>query len=91
MENEVFTEAVPTTLIMTFLMIVLVFNVTLDDGRGSILVGDDGVGAILFSVTFATSALSAGLGLAKCLKVSAYTLQPPDLQTILTRKFQFHI
>ena len=56
--------------------------------------GDDEEGIvkkILFFVTFATSSLSAGLGLAKCLKVSAYTLQPPDLQTILTRKFQFHI
>ena len=90
MENEVFTEAVPSTLIMTFLMVVLLFADTEDRGGEQLLGGVDGYGWLLL-VTFATSALSAGLGLAKCLKVSAYTAQPPDLQTILTRTFQFHI
>ena len=63
-ENEVFTEAVPTTFIMTFLVVVM---------NGDVLLGDEGakgVGMYFFFTTFATSALSAGLGLAKCLKVS---------------------
>ena len=92
MENEVFTEAVPTTLIMAILMMVLVFTGTPDE----VLVGEDVVhlvdaGAILFFVTFATSALSAGLGLAKCLKVSTVSAQPLNMQTMLTRTFQFYI
>merc|ERR1712012_1414500 len=56
---------------MTFLMVVLVIHGTAEEEI--ILLGDyeEGQGMILFSVTFATSALSAGLGLAKCLKVGA--------------------
>ena len=71
MENEVFTEAVPTTLIMTFLMAVLVVSNTFrDDGTmDSHLLAGSGIQRFLFKVTFFTSALSAGLGLAKCLKV----------------------
>ena len=65
MENEIFTEAVPTALIMTFLMTVNMFiNYEPDD----VIVGR-GTSRILFFVTFTTSVLSAGLGLAKCLKV----------------------
>ena len=61
MENEIFTEAVPSALIMTFLMFVV---------RGdSVLVFR--TDPHLFLVTFSTSVLSAGLGLAKCLKVGA--------------------
>ena len=70
MENEVFTEAVPTTFIMTFLMVVLVF--TREDEEARILAGETLLpisGRFLFFATFSTSALSAGLGLAKCLKV----------------------
>ena len=75
MENEIFTEAVPTTLIMTFLMAVLVVSNTFrDDDDGMIhpdthLLAGCGIARYLFKVTFFTSALSAGLGLAKCLKV----------------------
>ena len=69
MENEVFTEAVPTTLIMTFLMVVLVVSRKPDSLDAQLLAGD-GYGRSLFLITFSTSALSAGLGLAKCLKVS---------------------
>ena len=75
MENEIFTEAVPTTLIMTFLMAVLVVsNSFRDDDDGMIhpdtqLLAGCGIERYLFKVTFFTSALSAGLGLAKCLKV----------------------
>ena len=71
-ENEVFTEAVPSTLIMTFLMVVLLFADTEDRGGEQLLGGVDGYGWLLL-VTFATSALSAGLGLAKCLKVSSFS------------------
>jgi len=62
MEHEIFTEAVPTALIMTFLMVV-----TIDDQSGVVI--GEGLSEILFFVSFTTSALSAGLGLAKCLKV----------------------
>ena len=74
MENEVFTEAVPTTLIMTFLMVVLVLNKAKGSPDAQLLAGD-GYGRSLFFVTFSTSALSAGLGLAKCLKVSVFLAQ----------------
>ena len=73
MENEIFTEAVPTTLIMTFLMAVLVVsNSFRNDGMihpNTHLLAGCGNERHLFKVTFFTSALSAGLGLAKCLKV----------------------
>ena len=71
MENEIFTEAVPTTLIMTFLMAVLV--VSRDNSfREDDTIHPDPIAILLANeryLTFATSALSAGLGLAKCLKV----------------------
>ena len=60
MENEIFTEAVPSALIMTFLMCVVTPG---DDAQ--LVFGEP----VLFVVTFTTSVLSAGLGLAKCLKV----------------------
>ena len=62
MEHEIFTEAVPTALIMTFLMVV---NLNEPDG---VIMGRE-TSNILFFVSFTTSVLSAGLGLAKCLKV----------------------
>ena len=71
-ENEIFTEAVPTALIMTFLMVVV--------GDGQLIIGESESPAFyLFFLTFSTSVLSAGLGLAKCLKVE-------DSQTYLTSK-----
>ena len=67
MENEIFTEAVPTALIMSFLMVVVRFG---DRIEGRLIIGEHGsAGYYLFFVTFTTSVLSAGLGLAKCLKV----------------------
>ena len=65
MENEIFTEAVPTTLIMTFLIVLLSPRNSMDTH----LLAGSGYEVYLFIVTFSTSALSAGLGLAKCLKV----------------------
>ena len=57
-ENEIFTEAVPSTIIITLLCGTV--------RPLGLLVGEN---VNLFMATFATSALSAGLGLAKCLKV----------------------
>ena len=62
MEHEIFTEAVPTALIMTFLMVVNL------ERENDVIIGE-GKSEILFFVSFTTSVLSAGLGLAKCLKV----------------------
>ena len=60
--NEIFTEAVPTAFIMTFLWVA---------AQGDPILRKLDVGeSNLFLVTFYTSVLSAGLGLAKCLKVS---------------------
>ena len=75
MGNEVFTEAIPTSLIMTFLMVVEVMA-----GPGTEYVPNEVYellvenGPTLFYVTFVTSYLSAGLGLAKCLKVISFPL-----------------
>jgi len=68
MGNEVFTEAIPTSLVMTFLMVVEVIGgpENNDPTNYKLLVEN---GPTLFYVTFVTSYLSAGLGLAKCLKV----------------------
>ena len=60
MENEIVTEAIPSTLIMTAFLFLT--------GKGGIIIGDN---LPLFCAAFATSALSAGLGLAKCLKVAS--------------------
>ena len=68
MENEIFTEAVPSALIMTFLMVVNLWTEDEDDVIGASVKGGSNY---LFFVTFFTSVLSAGLGLAKCLKVGA--------------------
>ena len=65
MENEIFTEAVPSTLIMTFLIVVIGSY----EERKLIIGEQSSADKVLFFVTFATSVLSAGLGLAKCLKV----------------------
>ena len=65
MENEIFAEAVPSALAMTFLMIR-----NLNAGRKSLIIGEEGsLESTLFFVTFSTSVITAGLGLAKCLKV----------------------
>ena len=75
MENEIFTEAVPTALIMTFLMVVNKIGCLLEGYCGHnadavLVIGEPGsAGLYLFLVSFSTSVLSAGLGLAKCLKV----------------------
>ena len=83
-ENEVFTEAVPSTLIMTFLFVVFYFA---DRSNLEVLVGnrDDpgSYGWYLFLVTFSSSALSAGLGLAKCLKVRSFLIPERDHAEIL--------
>ena len=77
MENEIFTEAVPSALIMTFLMVVnridcLARGSCGDNADAVLVIGEPGsTGSYLFLVSFATSVLSAGLGLAKCLKVKA--------------------
>ena len=66
MENEIFTEAVPSTLIMTFIMLAVNWR------EQKLIIGEYGsAGLYLFYVTFGTSVLSASLGLAKCLKVGA--------------------
>ena len=66
MENEIFTEAVPSALVMTFLM---VLNLHTKSPQGNLIMGDARYPPYMFSITFTTSVLSAGLGLAKCLKV----------------------
>ena len=67
MENEIFMEAVPTALIMTFLMVLVRLGWSKE---GRLIIGDPVTpGFYLFLVSFSTSVLSAGLGLAKCLKV----------------------
>ena len=68
MENEIFTEAVPSTLIMTFLVVVNFWASAEDDVIGASYYGTN---INLFLVSFSTSVLSASLGLAKCLKVGA--------------------
>ena len=65
MENEIFTEAVPSALIMTFIMVVTLAEL----GPDGVIIGREIDERILFFGTFTTSLLSAGLGLAKCLKV----------------------
>ena len=79
MGNEVFTEAIPTSLIMTFLMVVEVMKGP-EKYTGTEYVPNEVYellvenGPTLFYVTFVTSYLSAGLGLAKCLKVIFFPL-----------------
>ena len=70
MGNEVFTEAIPTSLIMTFLMVVEVNEGPKNEAYEHLVEN----GPTLFYVTFVTSYLSAGLGLAKCLKVISFPL-----------------
>ena len=77
MGNEVFTEAVPTTYIMT-LLIVVFQEKGIPAGNQRVLLEDereDSMKMYLFYASFASSALSAGLGLAKCLKVRSYPTQ----------------
>ena len=67
-EMEVFVEAVPTTMVMTFLMVRAVFSKNREDGF--VIKGVPGSQQeYLFFFTFATSVLSASFGLAKNLKV----------------------
>ena len=61
MENEIFFEAVPSTL--TFLVVAVTASYV-----DSLVIGNP---PYLFLATFTTSALSAGVGLAKCLKVTS--------------------
>ena len=68
--NEIFTEAVPTAFIITFLSAFPSFPLKLVRGD-------------LFFVTFFTSVLSAGLGLAKCLKVRASQTSSNDIMMIM--------
>ena len=65
MEIEIFTEAVPSTMIITVLLGTALGSVR---DEGCVVFGGN---LYLFLTTFATSALSAGLGLAKCLKVAS--------------------
>ena len=58
MQSEVFSEAIPVSFIMWFLLLASGDHEELVFGRGA-----------LAKVTFFTSMLSASLGLAKCLKV----------------------
>ena len=62
MQNEVYTEAVPTLFIMMFLSAAT----NLSSEEEELVFGT----SALDMVTFLTSLLSASLGLAKCLKVS---------------------
>ena len=72
MQNEVFTEAVPSALIMTFLFAVApCLHYKWDECEHDPLLGEGGTGLPFFLVTFTTSAISAGLGLAKCLRVAS--------------------
>jgi len=74
MGNEVFTEAIPASLVMTFLMVVEVIRGP-EKWTGTDYVPNEVYehlvenGPTLFYATVVTSYLSAGLGLAKCLKV----------------------
>ena len=79
--NEIFTEAVPTAFIMTFLWVVT------DQSRteADLVVGERS----LFMVTFYTSLLSAGLGLAKCLKVKVFYTSSNDIMVIDGDRWQF--
>ena len=61
MENEIFTEAVPSALTTTILVVIT----SLKNPYSRLIIGDRTV----FLVTFATSVFTAGLGLAKCLLV----------------------
>ena len=82
-ENEVFTEAVPSTIIMTFLLAVLgLFREDSEVLVGNIN-GSGSYGVYLFLVTFASSAVSAGLGLAKSLKVRSFPVPERDHAEIL--------
>ena len=61
MENEIFFEAIPSTL--TFLVVAVTASYV-----DSLVIGNP---PYLFLATLTTSALSAGVGLAKCLKVTS--------------------
>ena len=73
--NEIFTEAVPTAFIMTSLLSVADRNQTTYD----LVVGEP----LLFSVTYYTSVLSVGLGLAKCLKVRVSYTSSNDIMMMM--------
>ena len=90
MEQEIFTEAVPTSFIMAFLMVFVDVSV-LNCGdcrpwnaQASLIIGERGRASFhLFFVSLATSLLSAGMGLAKCLQVG-YPLIIPSLVSLQT-------
>ena len=71
MENEIYTEAVPTSLVMTLIAAALNQQSYTEDETTLFLGGKRSMDRTLFWVTFSTSVLSAGLGLAKSLKVGS--------------------
>merc|ERR1712032_731653 len=74
---EVFVEAVPSTLIMTYLMI------RAGEEGGEIIVnaGDPGSkDSVLFFVAFSTSVITSSLGLAKNLKVGPCRILPEQMK-----------
>ena len=71
MENEIYTEAVPTSLVMTLIAAALNQQSYTEDETTLFVGGKRSMDRTLFWVTFSTSVLSAGLGLAKSLKVGS--------------------
>ena len=68
--GEVFIESVPTTLVMTAILPLLLENRATDNITRYSLMGPPGsYEFFLFFITFGISVLSASLGLAKCLKI----------------------
>ena len=64
--NEIFIEAVPTTLILTY---IIAFTRNSDsDNLDNIIFGETDLKVGLFILTYSLSIFSACLGLAKCLK-----------------------
>ena len=75
-EAEVFLEAVPTTFIMTYMRGRFIGGYSIGNVRAGILLGifSDN----LFRFTFLTSFITAGLGMAKVLKVGVCKILPSD-------------
>ena len=75
-ETEVFLEAVPTTYIMTYIVLRILRedrDTTIERRTGVDFIGAPGSNAnTLFVVTFTTSFITASLGMAKVLKVKVY-------------------
>ena len=83
MGSEIFTEAVPSILAMTFLMMASMQTAT-HDGKEHVIFGQSRSSDFyLFFVTFFTSVLSACLGLAKCLKVGACQTSSNNIMMVI--------